>query len=135
MTDPSGPERDFEKLSKAITEAVVSSPKVKKIVEEILKKDKICSKSFMVLVLKIQALADVLEEGDSGIEHEHDTEDQLETSGLEPKENSKPEKTLPKNPAQQIDGRILSEKEAAFEEFASERFDTEAWLKKLGIIL
>jgi len=133
VTDPSGPERDFEKLSKAITEAVVSSPKVKKIVEEILKKDKICAKSFMVLVLKIQALADVLEEGEGGIDH--DSEENIETSDLESQEDPKSEKALPKNPAQQIDGRILSEKEAAFEEFASEKFDTEAWLKKLGLIL
>lgn len=133
MTDPSGPERDFEKLSKAITEAVVSSPKVKKIVEEILKKDKICAKSFMVLVLKIQALADVLDESEGGIDH--DSEDNIETSELETEEDTKNEKALPKNPAQQIDGRILSEKEAAFEEFASEKFDTEAWLKKLGLIL
>ncbi len=132
MTDPSGPERDFEKLSKAITEAVVSSPKVKKIVEEILKKDKICAKSFMVLVLKIQALADVIEESEGDLDH--DSEESIETSDLESQEDSKSEKTLPKNPAQQIDGRILSEKEAAFEEFASEKFDTEAWLKKLGII-
>jgi len=133
VTDPSGPERDFEKLSKAITEAVVSSPKVKKIVEEILKKDKICAKSFMVLVLKIQALADVLEESEGSLDH--DSEDHIETNDLESQENQNSEKTLPKNPAQQIDGRILSEKEAAFEEFASEKFDTEAWLKKLGLIL
>lgn len=133
MTDPSEPERNFEKLSKAITEAVVSSPKVKKIVEEILKKDKICAKSFMVLVLKIQALADVLEEGEGGVDHNN--EDNMETSDLESQEDPKTEKALPKNPAQQIDGRILSEKEAAFEEFASEKFDTEAWLKKLGLIL
>ena len=59
----------------------------------------------------------------------------METSDLESQEDPKTEKALPKNPAQQIDGRILSEKEAAFEEFASEKFDTEAWLKKLGLIL
>ena len=132
MTDPSEPERDFEKLSKAITEAVVSSPKVKKIVEEILKKDKICAKSFMVLVLKIQALVDVLEEDEGGIDLENG--DDLETSDSDAKENQKPEKKLPQDPAQQIDGRILSEKETAFENFANEKFDTEAWLKKLGII-
>jgi hypothetical protein len=86
VTDPSGPERDFEKLSKAITEAVVSSPKVKKIVEEILKKDKICAKSFMVLVLKIQALADVLDESEGGIDH--DSEDNIETSELETEEET-----------------------------------------------
>ena len=46
-------EPEFEKLSKAITEAVMTSEKVKKIVAEIQKNDKICPQSFMVLVLKM----------------------------------------------------------------------------------
>jgi len=133
VNDSSGSERDFEKLSKAITEAVVSSQKVKKIVEEILKKDKICASSFMVLVLKIQALADVLEENEGNV-HRENNDENIETIKLESKENQKFEKKLPKDSAQQIDGRILSEKETAFEEFASKKFDTEAWLKKLGLI-
>ncbi len=131
MIDPSGPDRDFEKLSKAITEAVVSSPKVKKIVEEILKKDKICAKSFMVLVLKIQALADVLEEDEDGIDLESEVD--IETSDSDSQENQNSEKKMPKDPAQQIDGKVLNEKETAFENFANEKFDTEAWLKKLGL--
>ena len=90
MIDPSGPDRDFEKLSKAITEAVVSSPKVKKIVEEILKKDKICAKSFMVLVLKIQALADVLEEDEDEIDLESEVD--IETSDSDSQENQNSEK-------------------------------------------
>jgi hypothetical protein len=131
VIDPSGPDRDFEKLSKAITEAVVSSPKVKKIVEEILKKDKICAKSFMVLVLKIQALADVLEEDEDGIDLESEVD--IETSDSDSQENQNSEKKMPKDPAQQIDGKVLNEKETAFENFANEKFDTEAWLKKLGL--
>ena len=55
----SGPQ--FEKLSKAITEAVVTSEKVQKVVEEIQKKDNICPQSFMVLVLKMQVLTESLE--------------------------------------------------------------------------
>ena len=54
-------EPEFEKLSKAITEAVMSSGKVRKIVEEIQKKDEICPQSFMVLVLKMQVLTESLE--------------------------------------------------------------------------
>ena len=37
-------EPQFEKLSKAITEAVMTSEKVRKVVEEIQKKDEICTK-------------------------------------------------------------------------------------------
>ena len=54
-------EPNFEKLSKAITEAVMSSEKVRKIVEEIQKSDEICPQSFMVLVLKMQVLTESLE--------------------------------------------------------------------------
>ena len=61
MSDSDGSERSFEKLSKAITEAVMTSPKVKKIVAEIQKDENICPKSFMVLVLKMEVLTDSLE--------------------------------------------------------------------------
>ena len=54
-------EPEFEKLSKAITEAVMTSDKVRKIVEEIQKKDEICPQSFMVLVLKMQVLTESME--------------------------------------------------------------------------
>jgi len=37
--------------------------------------------------------------------------------------------------AQYIDGARLSKKEIEFEEFISERFDAEEWLKKNGLIL
>ena len=61
MSESDGAERSFEKLSKAITEAVMKSPKVKKIVAEIQKNEEICPKSFMVLVLKMEVLTDSLE--------------------------------------------------------------------------
>ena len=54
-------EPEFEKLSKAITEAVMTSEKVRRVVEEIQKKDEICPQSFMVLVLKMQVLTESLE--------------------------------------------------------------------------
>ncbi len=61
MSDSDGSGREFEELSKAITEAVMTSPKVKKIVAEIQKDENICPKSFMVLVLKMEVLTDSLE--------------------------------------------------------------------------
>ena len=61
MSESDGAEHSFEKLSKAITEAVMTSPKVKKIVAEIQKDEEICPKSFMVLVLKMEVLTDSLE--------------------------------------------------------------------------
>ena len=71
MSESDGAEYNFEKLSKAITEAVMTSPKVKKIVAEIQKDEEICPKSFMVLVLKMEVLTDSLElEVEEGLEEE-----------------------------------------------------------------
>ena len=111
-------EPNFEKLSKAITEAVMTSEKVRKIVEEIQKNDGICPQSFMVLVLKMQVLTESLE---LNIE-EGDTVQKPAIPKATRKRN-------PKKP-QYIDGRKLSKHELDFEEFRSEQFDSDNWLKK-----
>jgi hypothetical protein len=122
MSDSDGSERSFEKLSKAITEAVMTSPKVKKIVAEIQKDENICPKSFMVLVLKMEVLTDSLE--------------------LEFEEKFKEERPAPKKrrskkssrKPQFIDGQELSKKEIEFQEFSNKKFDDDEWLKKNGLI-
>ena len=121
-THGSDPERDFEKLSRAITEAVMSSSKVRKIVEEIQEKTSICPQSFMVLVLKMEVLADALELD-------------IEEGSVEKKKTRRGRKKSVKNQSQKIDGNKLSPNELAFEEYASERFDTEKWLKENGLSL
>jgi hypothetical protein len=122
VSHSSGQDGDYEKLSKAITEAVLSSPKVKKIVSEIQKRDEICPQSFMVLVLKLQSLTE-------GFEVE--VEEAPEKTKKKPRRSKK--KTAEE--VQYIDGERLSKKEIEFEEFISERFDAEEWLKKNGLIL
>ena len=116
------PEQDFEKLSKAITEAVMSSPKVRMIVEEIQKKTSICPQSFMVLVLKMEVLANAFELD-------------IEAAPVEKKKPKRSRKKSAKNQPQQIDGKKLSPNEIAFEEYVSERFNTEKWLKEKGLLL
>ena len=111
-------EPNFEKLSKAITEAVMTSEKVRKIVEEIQKKDDICPQSIMVLVLKMQVLTESLEL--------HIEQDDTVEKPVIPKATRKKK---PKKP-QYIDGRKLSKHELDFEEFRSKQFDSENWLKK-----
>tara|TARA_B100000686_G_scaffold238776_1_gene247009 strand:+ start:170 stop:544 length:375 start_codon:yes stop_codon:yes gene_type:complete len=123
MSELGGPERSFEKLSKAITEAVMTSPEVKKIVAEIQKDEDICPKSFMVLVLKLEVLTDSLE-----LEMEEDTIE-------EPAAPKKPKTKKPAPKSQFIDGQQLSEKEIDFQEFANKDFDTQEWLKKNGLSL
>lgn len=122
MSDSDGSERSFEKLSKAITEAVMTSPKVKKIVAEIQKDEDICPKSFMVLVLKMEVLTDSLE---------LEVEEELKEKRPAPKKRrSKKSSRKP----QFIDGQELSKKEIEFQEFTNKKFDDDEWLKKNGLI-
>ncbi len=116
-------EPEFEKLSKAITEAVMTSEKVKKIVAAIQKNDRICPQSFMVLVLKMQVLTESLE---LEIEQESTENKPIAQKRGRKKTSGKP---------QYIDGRRLSKREVDFEEFVNGRFDSETWLKKNGLIL
>ena len=116
----SGPE--FEKLSKAITQAVITSEKVRKIVEEIQKKDAICPQSFMVLVLKMQVLTESLE---LSVEQDNTTKKSTTKRRGRKKTSEK---------SQYIDGHKLSKHEVDFEEFLNKRFDSDSWLKKNGLI-
>lgn len=120
MDGSDGAERKFEELSKAIAEAVMSSKKVKKVVADIQKKEKICPQSFMVLVLKMQVLADSLDLD-------------IEEPTVEKKRAKRPRKKSSKEQWQYIDGRKLTKNEIAFENFFGERFDTHQWLKKNGL--
>lgn len=122
MSHSRGQDGDYEKLSKAITEAVLSSPKVKKIVSEIQQRDDICPQSFMVLVLKLQSLTEGLHV-------------EVEEAPENSKRKSRRTKKKTGEEAQYIDGARLSKKEIEFEEFISERFDAEEWLKRNGLIL
>ncbi len=122
MSHSGGSDREYEKLSKAITEAVLSSEKVKKIVADIQKKDEICPQSFMVLVLKLQTLTEGF-----NVEVE-------ELSDKPKKKTSRRSKKKAGDSRQYIDGEQLSSKEVAFEEYVSQRFNPEEWLKRNGLI-
>jgi len=113
-------EPEFEKLSKAITEAVMTSEKVRRVVEEIQKKDEICPQSFMVLVLKMQVLTESLE-----LEIDNNTEEKPATK--------KPKRKKAAKKPQYIDGQKLSQDEINFEEFRNKEFNTESWLKDNGL--
>ena len=113
-------EPEFEKLSKAITEAVMTSEKVRRVVEEIQKKDEICPQSFMVLVLKMQVLTESLE-----LEIDDNTEEKPATK--------KPKRKNTAKKPQYIDGQKLSQDEINFEEFRNKEFNTEDWLKDNGL--
>ena len=113
-------EPEFEKLSKAITEAVMTSEKVRRVVEEIQKKDEICPQSFMVLVLKMQVLTESLEL-------------EIDDNTVEKPATKKPKRKKAAKKPQYIDGQKLSQDEINFEEFRNKEFNTEGWLKDNGL--
>ena len=122
MSHSHNSEPHFEKLSKAITEAVLTSEKVRKTVEEIQKSDEICPQSFMVLVLKMQVLTESLE---LKVQEGNPVE--------KPFTKKRGRKKAPEK-SQYIDGRKLSKREIDFEEFLNKRFDSENWLRENGLI-
>ena len=113
-------EPEFEKLSKAITEAVMTSEKVRRVVEEIQKKDEICPQSFMVLVLKMQVLTESLELD-------------IDSNTVEEPATKKPKRKKAAKKPQYIDGQKLSQDEIKFQEFRNKEFNTEDWLKDNGL--
>jgi len=109
--------KEFEELSKAISDAITNSKSVMKIINRLRKKDQISSESFLVLIMKMQLLND-LKKKDSAF-HE--------------KEFPLPQ--LPLDTSQYIDGEKLTPSELAFQEYCAKIFDEKTWLKKLGLIL
>jgi len=135
VSEANSPERDFEKLSKAITEAVMTSSKVRKIVTDIQKKDEVCAQSFMVLVLRLSTLTENLE-SDAEAETEIEADTIGETAEEKPKKKPvRKTKKKTKNPSQFIDGEKLSRSEQDFHEFVDRDFDQDEWLKKNKLIL
>ena len=123
MSDSNDSERDFERLSRAITEAVMRSEKVRRIVDDIQKKENICPQSFMVLVLSMQSLSGAMDQS-------------APTQEEESAEKKPPKRVRKKKTAegeQYIDGRKLTKNEIAFQEFINERFDADEWFKRHGI--
>lgn len=109
--------KEFEELSKAISNAITNSKSVMKIINKLHKKAQISSGSFLVLVLKMLSLND-LKKKDSAF-HE--------------KEISHTK--LPLDTSQYIDGKKLTSSELAFQEYCAKIFNEKTWLRKLGLIL
>lgn len=112
------PDKELEKLSKAITDAILNSKNVKKVIKEIREKDLILSNTLMIMVLKIETLSNISNTLKDDIEN-------LKTSS-----NKRKKKVI----RQFIDGKELNPYEIAFQEFLVEKFDDKEWLKKNGLI-
>ena len=115
------PDKELERLSRAITEAILNSKNVKKIIKEIREKDLILPNPLMVMVLKLETLSNMTDDLDNDVDD--DSKDQLTV-----KRKKKTKKQL-------IDGKELNTNEVAFQEFLIKKFNDKEWLKKNGLTL
>lgn len=127
MPEDMNPDKDMEKLSRAIVNAIMKSRDVRKAISKLSETEDICSKSFMVLMLKIGNLAEamgldvpeVCEHSAAGGEEPGDT-----TGDEEPKPDFK----------HIVDGRRLTRAELEFKEYLASRFNEKKWLEDNGLI-
>ncbi|MBI3600253.1 MAG: hypothetical protein HY097_06385 [Nitrospinae bacterium] len=110
-----GSEEDIERLSKAIVDAIVRSKEVRSALARLIEKDVLLDKGFMVLMIKMQALA--------------------ELAGFIEKSARGKRRARKKDEPQYIDGRELTPNEVAFLEYCAKKFNEKEWLKKAGIAL
>ncbi len=130
MPDEERPDEEMELLSRAIIDAIVKSKDVRNAMNKLFQADESYAKSLMVLMLKVQNLADSLgTEGENGTEFTH--EKRLEF-------NTKVEEELRNHDidiSNIVDGIRETSSETAFRKFLADRFDQDEWLKKNGLIL
>jgi hypothetical protein len=113
--DSNNYEKKLERLSRAITEAILQSKNVRGAIQELKKDEIIGPKSFMMLVMRMDSLADLV--------------DSMQGT------NTKSGKANRKRNDQFIDGKKLSHSEIEFYEYLVEKFDQTEWLKGNGLTL
>lgn len=111
------PEEKFKDLIKAVTEAIKSSEKVKEILYILYQEKAISPKAILAIFLKMQV---------SFLENEVNKERRK-------KNNRSIDDIKVSSYPQTVDGRLMTPKEVAFEDYFRERFDEKKWLKQLGI--
>lgn len=132
MSEDKRHEEEFEFLSRAIVDAIVKSSDVRKAIRKLSESDESYAKSFMVLMLKVQNIAETME-GEKPAKPGLPTEKKMEL-GKEDFEGELDEE--PEEPRKNyVDGKLLSPSEMAFREFLAERFDQDDWLRRNKLIL
>jgi hypothetical protein len=131
MSENERPEDDMEMLSKAIVDAIIKSKEVREAIRKLSDTDESYSKSFMVLMLRVQNLVESI-----GVDLSKATdpasEDEFNPGPVKPSATRKKKnRAVFKN---LVDGKVETPSELAFREFLAKRFDQDEWLKKIGII-
>ncbi|MBF0291450.1 MAG: hypothetical protein HQK86_04765 [Nitrospinae bacterium] len=131
--DEKNNEKDMEILTRAIVDAITKSRDVREAIRRLTETDEVCSKSFMVLMLKVRSLAETM-----GLDFpntcSHEPE-KLAAPAREKKSVEDKQAVLKKLMTDFVDGKKLSQREMEFCEYLADNFDSGEWLKKHGLIL
>ena len=121
-------DKAYEKLNKAIMNAIVSSEDVRTVLADFKEKDMINNLSVLNLILSLEELSDLVFTDDASSSFEP------QSAEFAPKAAEKPAEIKAPNPFK-VDGRNLTPNEILFERFFQGKFDADKWLKKVGIKL
>lgn len=110
------PDKDFKKLYDAVVNSIFNSKDVQRIIQDLKEKEKITSVSIFALIIKLEEL----------LNNAASPKKSHSSSGQAKKEIKN---LKSKGTGEFIDGKELSSKEIAFEEFCRKSFDEGEWLK------
>ena len=120
-------DKEYEKLNEAIMKAIITSDEIKDLLQDYQSKDLIQHMAVLNLVLSLEELSEVILSN-------------CETYDLEcvdDNETSKPTPAKSKDTGKRyfVDGKNLSQNEILFERFCQGKFNEQAWLKKIKVII
>ncbi len=120
-------DKEYEKLNEAIMKAIITSDEIKDLLQDYQSKDMIQHMAVLNLVLSLEELSEVILSN-------------CETYDLEcvdDKETRRPVKSKSNDTGKKyfVDGKNLSQNEILFERFCQGKFDEQAWLKKIKVII
>jgi hypothetical protein len=119
-------DKAYEKLNKAIMNAIVSSEDVRTVLADFKEKDMINNLSVLNLILSLEELSDLVFSEDDSPNYETTLDESA------PQKSEKSTEIQAPNPFK-VDGRNLTPNEILFERFFQGKFDADKWLKKVGI--
>jgi hypothetical protein len=120
-------DKEYEKLNEAIMKAIITSDEIKGLLQEYQSKDMIQHMAVLNLVLSLEELSEVILNN-------------CETYDLEcvnEKESSQVTQSKSTETGKKyfVDGKNLTQNEILFERFCQGKFDENAWLKKIKVII
>ena len=120
-------DKEYEKLNEAIMKAIITSDEIKGLLQEYQSKDMIQHMAVLNLVLSLEELSEVILNNCETYDLE--CVDEKETSQVTQSKSTETGKKY------FVDGKNLTQNEILFERFCQGKFDENAWLKKIKVII